>query len=68
MLTRRIKLLSQVLEGLAALEEAKLKEAIDEEKKKVRDLEAQMKRSAEVYRNPWACLLIAIPQSPLADS
>ncbi|XP_053256499.1 forkhead-associated domain-containing protein 1 [Podarcis raffonei] len=38
----------KVLEGLAALEEAKLKEAIDEEKKKVRDLEAQMKRSAEV--------------------
>ncbi|XP_028596409.2 forkhead-associated domain-containing protein 1 isoform X5 [Podarcis muralis] len=38
----------KVLEGLAALEEAKLKEAIDEEKKKVRDLEAQMKRLAEV--------------------
>nr|XP_028596409.1 forkhead-associated domain-containing protein 1-like isoform X6 [Podarcis muralis] len=38
----------KVLEGLAALEEAKLKEAIDEEKTKVRDLEAQMKRLAEV--------------------
>ncbi|XP_060132131.1 forkhead-associated domain-containing protein 1 isoform X6 [Zootoca vivipara] len=38
----------KVLEGLAALEEAKLKEAIDEEKKKVQDLEVQMKRSTEV--------------------
>ncbi|XP_061457663.1 forkhead-associated domain-containing protein 1 isoform X2 [Rhineura floridana] len=38
----------KIVEGVAALEAAKLREAIDEEKRKVQDLEARMKRSAEV--------------------
>nr|XP_020636893.1 forkhead-associated domain-containing protein 1 [Pogona vitticeps] len=37
----------KILEGTAAMQEAKLKEAIDEEKRKVMDLETQMKQLAQ---------------------
>lgn len=55
---RRNKSLFQILEGTSALQEAKLKEAIEEEKGKVKDLEAQVKQLAQVCRSAYMIPLL----------